>query len=194
MSLPFREQQPARLLCPWDSPGKSTRVGCHFLLQGIFPTQGSNPPLLYETSPALAGGSLLSTTWEAQVFELTEIKGRWINRPPDSAASKHVHTHKNCCSPQGLKSFGASIPRSRPPGALQLCRRAEKSLCTKAGPSAFCSFSPQAFAARVTYNCLRVLSRFPLRWGHHISDPSGEWQRTAQGQPHPHHLCERLAG
>ena len=30
--------QPARLLCPWDSPGKNTGVGCHFLLQGIFPT------------------------------------------------------------------------------------------------------------------------------------------------------------
>ena len=27
---------------PWDSPGKSTGVDCHFLLQGIFPTQGSN--------------------------------------------------------------------------------------------------------------------------------------------------------
>ena len=33
---------PARLLCPWDSPGKNTRVGCHFLLQGIFPTQELN--------------------------------------------------------------------------------------------------------------------------------------------------------
>ena len=30
-------------LCPWNSPGKSTRVGCHALLQGIFLTQGSNP-------------------------------------------------------------------------------------------------------------------------------------------------------
>ena len=29
------------LLCPWNSPGKNTRVGCHFLLQGIFPTQVS---------------------------------------------------------------------------------------------------------------------------------------------------------
>ena len=36
---------PARLLCPWDSPGKNTGVGCHALLQGIFPTQGSNPDL-----------------------------------------------------------------------------------------------------------------------------------------------------
>ena len=34
-----------RLLCPWDFLGKSTGVGCHFLLQGIFPTQGSNPGL-----------------------------------------------------------------------------------------------------------------------------------------------------
>ena len=25
--------QPTRLLCPWDSPGKNTEVGCHFLLQ-----------------------------------------------------------------------------------------------------------------------------------------------------------------
>ena len=34
---------PARLLCPWNSPGKNTGVGCQSLLQGIFPTQGSNP-------------------------------------------------------------------------------------------------------------------------------------------------------
>ena len=38
--------QPTRLLCPRDSPGKSTRVGCHALLQGIFPTQGLNQSLL----------------------------------------------------------------------------------------------------------------------------------------------------
>ena len=37
----------AGLLCPWDSPGKNTGVGGHFLLQGIFPTQGSNPHLLH---------------------------------------------------------------------------------------------------------------------------------------------------
>ena len=39
--------QPTRLLCPWDFPGKDTGVGCHFLLQGIFPTQGSNLGLLH---------------------------------------------------------------------------------------------------------------------------------------------------
>ena len=31
---------------PWDSPGKNTAASCHFLLQGICPTQGSNPHLL----------------------------------------------------------------------------------------------------------------------------------------------------
>ena len=39
--------QPTRLLCPWDIPGKNAGVGCHFLLQGIFPTQESNPILLH---------------------------------------------------------------------------------------------------------------------------------------------------
>ena len=38
---------PARFLCPWDFPGKNTGVGCHFLFQGIFPIQGSNPHLLH---------------------------------------------------------------------------------------------------------------------------------------------------
>ena len=37
---------PARLLCQWDSPGKNRGVDSHSLLQGIFPTQGSNPCLL----------------------------------------------------------------------------------------------------------------------------------------------------
>ena len=58
--------EPARLLCPWDSPGKNTGVGCHALLYGIFPTQGSKPESL--TSPALAAGFLTtSATWEAHV-------------------------------------------------------------------------------------------------------------------------------
>ena len=58
------------LLCPWNFPGKNAGVGCHFLLQGIFPTQESNPRLLcllhcrwilYHSchlgSPSLLGGS-----------------------------------------------------------------------------------------------------------------------------------------
>ena len=44
---------PPGSLCPWNSPSKSTGVSCHFLLQRIFPIQGSN---LFPPSPALAGG------------------------------------------------------------------------------------------------------------------------------------------
>ena len=39
---------PTRLLCPWNSPGRNTGVGCHFLLQGIFVTRENEP-----ASPAL---------------------------------------------------------------------------------------------------------------------------------------------
>ena len=57
--------QPARLLCPWDSPGNDTGVGYHALLQEIFPTQELNLCLL--CLPALAGGFLTtSTPWESK--------------------------------------------------------------------------------------------------------------------------------
>ena len=45
-SLRPHESQHTRLLCSWNLPGKNTGVGCHFLFQGIFPTQGSNLRLL----------------------------------------------------------------------------------------------------------------------------------------------------
>ena len=39
--------RPHRLYSPWNSPGQNTGVGSLSLLQGIFPTQGSNPGLLH---------------------------------------------------------------------------------------------------------------------------------------------------
>ena len=46
-----------------DSLGKNTEVGCHALLQWIFPTQGSTQCLLF---PALASGFFITrATWEA---------------------------------------------------------------------------------------------------------------------------------
>ena len=38
---------PPRLLCPWDSPGQNIEVGCHFLLQKIVPTEGSDLHFLH---------------------------------------------------------------------------------------------------------------------------------------------------
>ena len=75
MSNSLRPQglQPIKLLCLWDSPGKNTGVGCHFLFQGIFPTQGSNPGLLYllhwqvSSLPLVPLGEPLTITNKASV-------------------------------------------------------------------------------------------------------------------------------
>ena len=41
------DRSPPGPSAPWDFPGKNTGVGCHFLFQGILPTQGLNPGLLH---------------------------------------------------------------------------------------------------------------------------------------------------
>ena len=60
---------PAKLLCPWNFPGKNTGVCCHFLLQGIFPTQGSKPPLLH-----CGQISYHCVTWEVHHFLNDNLK------------------------------------------------------------------------------------------------------------------------
>ena len=56
-SLPTHGLLLARLLCPWDFPGKNTGVGCHLLLQGNLPDPGIEPTS--PVSPALQVDSLL---------------------------------------------------------------------------------------------------------------------------------------
>ena len=53
-----------RTLCPWNFPGKNTGVGCHFLLQGIFLTQGSNQRLLH---------------WQVDSLPLSHLGSPFIN-------------------------------------------------------------------------------------------------------------------
>ena len=80
--------QPTGFLCPWDFPGKNTAVGCHFRLQGIFPTQGSNPHLLrllnwQEDSLPLRPRAMVSGFSEDSVFPLPGMypcgtaRGQW---------------------------------------------------------------------------------------------------------------------
>ena len=52
-SVRLHGQQPTRLLCPWHSPGKNTGMGCYFLLQEIFLTQGLNSWLLHWQADSL---------------------------------------------------------------------------------------------------------------------------------------------
>ena len=48
--------QPTRLFCPWNFRSKNTGVGCHFLFQGVFPTQGWNLHLLHWQADSLLPG------------------------------------------------------------------------------------------------------------------------------------------
>ena len=54
----------------WSEKKENTGVGCHFLLQGIFPTQGSNPHLLHDQADSLLLShnlELASWSWVAQI-------------------------------------------------------------------------------------------------------------------------------
>ena len=85
--------QPARLLCPWDSPGKNTAVGCHFLLQGIFSNQGSNPHLLHllhwqaDHLQLSHLGSLRQRTVELRYlrFIAKDVKGMKLSGPQEAS-------------------------------------------------------------------------------------------------------------
>ena len=94
--------QPLRLFCPWNFSGKYTRVGCHFLLQGIFLTQELNLPLLcllhwqadslslhhlgFNSVQWLSRFRLFATPWTAagppvdhQLLELAQTHVHWVS-------------------------------------------------------------------------------------------------------------------
>ena len=81
-----------RLLCPWNFPGKNTGGGYHFLLQGIFPTQGLNPHLLnflysqadsltlshqFSSVQSLSCVRLFATPWTATCQASLSITNSW---------------------------------------------------------------------------------------------------------------------
>ena len=66
---------PSRLLSPWNFPGKNTGVGSHPLLQGIFPTQGSNLGLLHYRQTLSPLGSPSSE----QMGELWQVSHQQLN-------------------------------------------------------------------------------------------------------------------
>ena len=84
LTLQPRELQSARVLYPWDFPGKNTGVGGHALLQGIFPTQGSNPHLL----------GLLH--WQAGSLPLT---------PPEKAIHGYIYIYNQCSIKEASTDF-----------------------------------------------------------------------------------------
>ena len=55
------DRRPPRPLCPWDSPGKNTGVGCHFFLQGHLPDPEIKPASPALASPTKPPGKLLKS-------------------------------------------------------------------------------------------------------------------------------------
>ena len=70
-------RQPTRLLCPWDSPGKNTGVGCHFLLQCMkVKSEGKVAqlcPTLSDPMDCSLPGSSVHGIFQARVLEWVAI-------------------------------------------------------------------------------------------------------------------------
>ena len=99
--------QPSRLFYPWDSPGKNTEVGCHFLLQGIFPTQGSNLGLPHcrKTLYRLSHQEDLVMWWKLSVKE-TQCSG---------SDKKSIMLEAKTAKTNSAESSHSSVSASRRP-------------------------------------------------------------------------------
>ena len=90
--------QRVRLLCPWNSPGKNTGVGCYFFLQGIFPTQESNPCLLHWQT-----GSLPLSPQGSFLLKVSQSKSgsQWMIVQMNEAIKLWTH----CFSPHANRTW-----------------------------------------------------------------------------------------
>ena len=97
-SLQSHRLYPARLLCPWDPPGKNTGVGCHALLQGIFPSQISNSciscigrkRLYHWTKAAQTAGQLMRSLSRLVFVLLLPFMSLYFPVPPEYHLSLHI--------------------------------------------------------------------------------------------------------
>ena len=76
-SVQPHRQQPTMLPCPWDSPGKNTGVGCHFLLQCMKVKSESEAvqlrPILSDPMDCSLPGSSINGIFQARVLEWVAI-------------------------------------------------------------------------------------------------------------------------
>ena len=147
--------QPARLFCLWNSPGKNTGVGCHFLLQGIFPAQGLNPHLLcllhcrqvlYTTS----------ATWE--VMESLRVKGD--TEVPYLSAGWTVEPFTE------MESTGIEPGRQGAWGGDRVCKTVNSSLQCCLGLACMCSAAPLHTRKKLLLNFVPLV---PLGTSYQIS-------------------------
>ena len=106
---------PTKLLYPWSFPGKNTGTGCHFLLQGIFPTQGSNTsllchlhwqvdylPLHYLGSQQHSRSEFKADTESSLSSDTTPIHSFLQQRPHSMVGTEKFTTEEKAIGPLGL--------------------------------------------------------------------------------------------
>ena len=98
---------PTGLLCPSDFPGKNTGVSCHFILQGIFPTQRLNQHLLF--------GRRILYHWATG-----EDRIQWIKCPKGDDESESHSVISSSLWPHGLYSPWHSPGQNTGVGSLSL--------------------------------------------------------------------------
>ena len=107
-------QQPPRLPHPWDSPGKNTGVGCHFLLQCMKVKSESEVaqscPTLSDPMDCSLPGSSVHGIFQARVLEWGAIAFSYIK----NATAKSLQSCPTLCKP-----IDSSPPGSPIPGILQ---------------------------------------------------------------------------
>ena len=115
---------PAGRLCPWDSPDKNPGVGCHALLQGVFPTQGLNPgPPHHRCGFFTIWGARESLWPNAQDVNYTNLSVTLSNscqqpwmitvpRLPEAVASEHHWTSIHIMRGKEKRELMHTHPRS----------------------------------------------------------------------------------
>ena len=103
-SVQPHRRQPTRLLCPWDSPGKNTGVGCHFLLQCRkvkSESEGVQPcPTLCDPMDCSLPGSSIHGIFVARVLEWVAIAfsrrhTKPTQNPYQECLQSCIHSHQN---------------------------------------------------------------------------------------------------
>ena len=110
--------QSDRLLCPWDSPGRNTGMGCQALLQGIFPTQGLNLRLLHwqvDSLPLRLQGSPICR-YCTTLYTGLEHHRFWFGGAPGTRPLRGAYTAVSLSVPSACPSF--LLPSSSHPLAF----------------------------------------------------------------------------
>ena len=152
-----------RLLCPWDFLGKSTGVGCHFLLQGIFLTQGSNPGLPYcrQMLYRLSHQGSLSLSFVKHYFK-NKIKNNresifWWKEgdKEDGGPGKGCLVRTEHCELSGMVRLGGCWERGG--DKRKTLRKRERK------PNLTCNFAPESVQTISSFFSTES-SQWKLRW------------------------------